>query len=1673
MGGLRFLPWVREGLTRVISTPDPLTGALPSARAQLSLSVTAQGLDTSTDEVSEIVGTTTGLLYGPGDVTGIDAQQVIRSFPAPGAENADVTLFAAVEFDRPDLPWLYTPASPDEQGRLRPWLVLVVVPVAPDGDTVTTVPGQALARLSTTVGELPALAESWAWAHAQVLLTTETEDVSKVIADAPERNLSRLICPRRLAADLDYVAAVVPAFAAGVAAGLGLPVDDDGPLVPAWGPGSSHTSPDSRIILPVYHHWTFRTGPDGDFESLSRRLRARPLPTDVGRRPVDVAAAGGGLPEIEPAGVEGRSVLAFEGALASPSMRPSVWDPAVADPWQATMRSLLEHADDRLTPPLYGEVHLQEGRVPPPGEQPLWLAGLNLDPRYRAAAALGTQVVQKHQEELAAAAWERAAQLREVNEQLRRGQAARDTAGALFAKRVDPQAPGRALRDDQLVALTQPVHDLVTPPAPGALAGPRAGRTTGVGRAADAPAPALDEVLDGNTGAKAATSPAFRRLARPRGPLARRLRPTGAAPAPLPRLAAGTSPVPAARIPAGGTVFDTLVPPGQGIGSLTRAAIEAAARNPWWHTSGGHGLAADRLVPYHTPTALAAAADDPVTTLASNGGDLLGTDRFFVAAADGRLFERRRLDEVWVWRDHGAPPGTWVATSGSTIAPDRVYVRGRDSRLWERRYDGDRWVWNDCGAPGGGLASRPNTAGNDVYVLGRDGSLYRFDSVGRGWVSLGAPQLNQYERLWGSPRPYPDGVYVATSGQRLFRWAGGSWGQIGAGQAPPIWGSPASYHRFSSANRDYEGFGFAYLTPTGELVTKRINLPDFHNHGRPGPVPPPPSNIRIVSLAQQTAQIAVDEETDMLVLAHPEGNPSDLRLYGRYEHYHDGHGIYYWYWHEIGRPANGLAPHRPGPVTGDERDGEVFVKTADGRLAALSWGYRGYGWVDHGTPADPRGTGRDDAPAPADRRFVPRVGLLSSLLVSYTVDEGAGSRIRCQLGHNVGEDGALRENDLTPAVAGPLSTVKARATATTVTGLLTADGRLHLIAVAALTGGRLAYWVGRDVDASGTATGGWTGPYELVDPVSPYASAVDVTVADLDGDGRPELVIGYAVSGPDPAANRVLYRVGWGLDDTGQVTRGWSDSLPTPYTFNEIHSIGVEIVDMTGDHVPDLLVFVGGRAVGGAQVARYFTGRGINRRGRVADSAWTGQLGVPDQAAVASGTGAGIAVADITGTRRPDLVVVYRSAINGLRCQVAFDLDEAGVPAYWSPILIVRGAADTSTGRGCAVTIADLRADLVADRARMGDAFMAAAANHQGRLAPAQALAHDDQPAQVELGPAANAVRGTVEPEVAVAGEVLAGLSVDGRPLVQAVPDTGDPMRRLLAGVTFDVPAYELLRGLSQENVVPNLPAVAPETMTALAANPRFIEAFLVGLNHEMSREMLWREFPADPRQTWFRQFWDVRGAMAAGAPLTDIPPLTDVAWRSGPLGTHLTAVGAPGEQSLVLVIRGEVLRRFPSTIVTMRRARWTGPQERETTGDDILPIFNAWLSPDLLLFGFPFTAEVARGAATEAAGDPGYFFVLREQPTAPRFGLDLEPEEWIPPTSPPPWLGEHWDDLHWGYLPAGARFLSPYAPGMPSDAVDGAVFGRTAADMARVALQRPVMLARHASDLLLPPEPR
>src|SRR5215203_562259 len=106
-----FLPWVRQGAASGIQTPD----RSPNQAGVVSVAVKLRVNNTDDNDIDRQVR-----LYGPGDVTGIDPQQVVRTEPRHLAMDFEPNYFPAVEFDRPDFPWLLTPAKADASGILRP-----------------------------------------------------------------------------------------------------------------------------------------------------------------------------------------------------------------------------------------------------------------------------------------------------------------------------------------------------------------------------------------------------------------------------------------------------------------------------------------------------------------------------------------------------------------------------------------------------------------------------------------------------------------------------------------------------------------------------------------------------------------------------------------------------------------------------------------------------------------------------------------------------------------------------------------------------------------------------------------------------------------------------------------------------------------------------------------------------------------------------------------------------------------------------------------------------------------------------------------------------------------------------------------------------------------------------------------------------------------------------------------------------------------------------------------------------------------------------------------------------------------------------------------------------------------------------------------------------------------
>lgn len=267
---------------------------------------------------------------------------------------------------------------------------------------------------------------------------------------------------------------------------------------------------------------------------------------------------------------------------------------------------------------------------------------------------------------------------------------------------------------------------------------------------------------------------------------------------------------------------------------------------------------------------------------------------------------------------------------------------------------------------------------------------------------------------------------------------------------------------------------------------------------------------------------------------------------------------------------------------------------------------------------------------------------------------------------------------------------------------------------------------------------------------------------------------------------------------------------------------------------------------------------------------------------------------------------------------------------------------------------------------------------------------------------------------------------------------------------SFARPMSEALASRAPELMLPGAGSIAQDGALLVESDPRFVEAFLLGASQELNYELLWRGLPADSRATAFLKFW------AHADDSVDIDPITTWAATST-YGSHVKT-----NASMILLVRSELVRRYPSVMIAAIPAAWNADGRTRAPIKDqsklVLPGFRGRIGADVLYAGFSQPSLTDAIGSTAPPGPPGWYFLLSENPGDPRFGLDPDGGSG-PPTRA---------TLSW-------RHLSPapdgvYAPVAAFPAVPDAAFtstNATAASMAMLVRQRPFRAFLHASLLI------
>lgn len=213
------------------------------------------------------------------------------------------------------------------------------------------------------------------------------------------------------------------------------------------------------------------------------------------------------------------------------------------------------------------------------------------------------------------------------------------------------------------------------------------------------------------------------------------------------------------------------------------------------------------------------------------------------------------------------------------------------------------------------------------------------------------------------------------------------------------------------------------------------------------------------------------------------------------------------------------------------------------------------------------------------------------------------------------------------------------------------------------------YRIGRKLDAQGNVSGGWSDWQEVPAWNSWRNQGAAIAVADLDGDGRPEIFVFHVDDFHTDNQNRPnkgFYRVGIGLTQDGQVTN-WSDWFEVDWFSFFNQGAGVAVADLDGNGRPEIIVFQIDSPP--QENAGWFrVGWSLDARGRVQDGwgPWVkfdGWGSFQDQ-------GGGLALA-FFGAGRPKAVLFHVDNPAGLNSgqyaitDLRLDIDTAATKGIW------------------------------------------------------------------------------------------------------------------------------------------------------------------------------------------------------------------------------------------------------------------------------------------------------------------------------------------------------------------------------------------------------------------------
>lgn len=201
----------------------------------------------------------------------------------------------------------------------------------------------------------------------------------------------------------------------------------------------------------------------------------------------------------------------------------------------------------------------------------------------------------------------------------------------------------------------------------------------------------------------------------------------------------------------------------------------------------------------------------------------------------------------------------------------------------------------------------------------------------------------------------------------------------------------------------------------------------------------------------------------------------------------------------------------------------------------------------------------------------------------------------------------------------------------------------------------------------------------------------------------------------------------------------------------------------------------------------------------------------------------------------------------------------------------------------------------------------------------------------------------------------------------------------IMAYPFFPEPSYYYLKQLSDSFILPCIDELPNNSVTIFQNNAAFIESFLCGMNTEMGRELLWREYPTDQRGSYFKKFWDSETSVEdiRNDNFYDVKSIHT--WENDLGKNHESGKG----NLILFAIKGDLMKNYPNTQIYLHKAVYKNGEFSlsDGTDDDVVvkPVSHAFFRDDIYVVGFKMSSAKLVGNPGSTSNS-GYMLAFKQE---------------------------------------------------------------------------------------------